>query len=71
MRMMSRLRHITSWIYQIARNAIVDYYRTQRPTIAVPKTLVAPDGMLSDDAVQELLPCVTAPNQVSVALYCH
>jgi RNA polymerase sigma-70 factor, ECF subfamily len=51
---------VASWIYQIARNAIIDYYRAQRPTIDVPETLVAPDELVSDDVAQELLPCVTA-----------
>jgi RNA polymerase sigma-70 factor (ECF subfamily) len=51
---------VASWIYQITRNAIADYYRVQRPTAAVPETLVAPDALVSDDVVQELLPCVAA-----------
>jgi RNA polymerase sigma-70 factor, ECF subfamily len=51
---------VTSWIYQIARNAIADYYRSQRPTTDVPETLAAPDELVSDVVVQELLPCVAA-----------
>jgi len=51
---------VAAWIYQIARNAIADYYRAQRPTTEVPETLAAPDDQLDQDVVQELLPCVAA-----------
>lgn len=30
---------LASWLYQIARNAIADYYRKRRPDIGVPETL--------------------------------
>jgi DNA-directed RNA polymerase specialized sigma24 family protein len=36
----SKLR---SWLYQITRNAIVDYYRSRRPTEAVPDNLIDDD----------------------------
>ena len=49
---------VAAWIYQIARNAIADHYRAQRPTFDVPETLAAPDEMVDEDVVQELLPCV-------------
>ena len=52
--------HAAAWIYQIARNAIADYYRAQRPTSAVPETLAMPDPLSETDAVRELLPCVAA-----------
>jgi RNA polymerase sigma-70 factor (ECF subfamily) len=58
-----RLHHqdrVASWIYQMTRNAIADYYRAQRPTTDVPQTLVAPDALSDDDVVRELLPCVAA-----------
>jgi RNA polymerase sigma-70 factor, ECF subfamily len=51
---------VASWIYQITRNAIADYYRAQRPTAELPETLAAPDDLADDDVVQELLPCVAA-----------
>jgi RNA polymerase sigma-70 factor (ECF subfamily) len=51
---------VAAWIYQIARNAIADYYRAQRPTFDVPETLAAPDDVVDDNVVQELLPCVAA-----------
>lgn len=51
---------IASWIYQITRNAIADYYRAQRPTAELAETLAAPETPANDDVVQELLPCVAA-----------
>jgi RNA polymerase sigma-70 factor (ECF subfamily) len=32
---------LQSWIYLIARNAIIDHYRTQKDTVEVPETLLA------------------------------
>ncbi|MEO8970162.1 MAG: RNA polymerase sigma factor SigZ [Ktedonobacteraceae bacterium] len=50
---------LPGWIYQIARNAIYDYYRSQRDTFALPD---APDfiaeGILEESAIEELLPCI-------------
>jgi RNA polymerase sigma-70 factor, ECF subfamily len=51
---------IAGWIYQITRNAIVDYYRAQRPVLDLSETLVAPDDRTEDDMVRELLPCLAA-----------
>jgi RNA polymerase sigma factor (sigma-70 family) len=51
---------LTSWIYQITRNAIADYYRAQRPTVELDETLPATDELLDDDMVRELSPCVAA-----------
>ncbi len=51
---------LTSWIYQITRNAIVDYYRAQRPTIELAETLPVEDESVDRDVVRELSPCVTA-----------
>jgi RNA polymerase sigma-70 factor (ECF subfamily) len=51
---------IAGWIYQIARNAIVDYYRAQRPSVGLPDTLVAPADLADGEVVAELLPCVAA-----------
>jgi RNA polymerase sigma-70 factor, ECF subfamily len=35
---------LQSWIYLIARNAIIDHYRTRKPTVEVPESLaVEPD----------------------------
>jgi RNA polymerase sigma-70 factor (ECF subfamily) len=51
---------VSAWIYQIARNAIADYYRATRPTTELAETLAAPDALVDDDVVRELLPCVAA-----------
>ena len=29
---------LQSWLYQIARNAIIDYYRSQKPTVEIPES---------------------------------
>jgi RNA polymerase sigma-70 factor (ECF subfamily) len=51
---------LTSWIYQITRNAIADYYRVQRPTAELAETIAVVDDLVDDDVVRELLPCVSA-----------
>jgi RNA polymerase sigma-70 factor, ECF subfamily len=51
---------LTSWIYQITRNAIADYYRAQRPTAELAETLPAADELVDDDVMRELSPCVAA-----------
>jgi RNA polymerase sigma-70 factor, ECF subfamily len=51
---------LASWIYQITRNAIADYYRAQRPTTELAETIPAADELADDDVVRELSPCVAA-----------
>src|SRR5262245_13474251 len=51
---------LTSWIYQITRNAIADYYRAQRPTVELAETIPMTDEQAVDDVVRELSPCVAA-----------
>lgn len=51
---------LSSWIYQITRNAIADYYRAQRPTVELAETLAVADELVGDDVVRELSPCVAA-----------
>ena len=51
---------LTSWIYQITRNAIADYYRAQRPTAELTESLPGMDELVDDDVMRELSPCVTA-----------
>ncbi len=38
---------VAAWIYQIARNAIADYYRLRQQTSDVPETLAAASGSAS------------------------
>ena len=52
---------LQSWIYQIARNAIADYYREHRATLElseVPALLEEPGD--NDDIVNELIPSIKA-----------
>ena len=47
------------WLYQITRNAIVDYYRSQKPAQAVPDDFVREDTNEEDDhAKKELARCL-------------
>lgn len=45
---------IHSWIYQIARNTIVDYYRTRKPEAELPESLSAPAPDPGDTARREI-----------------
>src|SRR5829696_2669872 len=51
---------LTSWIYQITRNAIADYYRSRRPTIELAETIPETEKVTDDDVMRELSPCVAA-----------
>lgn len=47
------------WMYQIARNAIYDYYRQKFETTSdIPEMPYIPEDMLDEDVVQELAPCI-------------
>jgi RNA polymerase sigma-70 factor (ECF subfamily) len=48
-------RKLTSWVYQIARNAIIDHYRAQRPMAALLDLIAAPEEPPADLA-RELAP---------------
>jgi RNA polymerase sigma-70 factor (ECF subfamily) len=47
-----------SWLYQIARNAIIDYYRSQRPTVDIPEGLPQPEADPGEKVTQELSECL-------------
>ena len=51
---------LQSWIYQIARNVIADYYRMHKPVTEVPEEIPMPEPLLEDDVIQELAPCIRA-----------
>jgi RNA polymerase sigma-70 factor, ECF subfamily len=56
-------QRLESWIYQIARNLIIDYYRSHRHpmnSLDTGEALDLPDNLPDDDIVSELLPCVRA-----------
>jgi RNA polymerase sigma-70 factor, ECF subfamily len=52
-------RKLTSWVYQIARNAIIDHARAQRPLAEMPDQFAIPDEP-DDDLARELVPGLTA-----------
>ncbi len=52
----SRLR---AWLYQITRNEVIDYYRLQKPSKAVPDELIREDMREEDNRAQrELARCL-------------
>src|SRR6266566_4271290 len=52
---------LQSWMYQIARNAIADYYREQKATVELSEALLLPEEpLVDDDIVKELIPSVKA-----------
>lgn len=47
------------WLYQITRNAIIDYYRLQKPSEAVPDELIHEDRRVEDNRAEwELARCL-------------
>lgn len=56
------IKKLESWIYQITRNVIIDFYRSSRPasSLDAPEVLDLPEELPDDDIVTELLPCVRA-----------
>jgi RNA polymerase sigma-70 factor, ECF subfamily len=51
---------LEGWVYQIARNAVIDYYRRPSPALALADTALAADEPEIEDAEQELAPGLTA-----------
>jgi RNA polymerase sigma-70 factor (ECF subfamily) len=45
---------LQSWVYQIARNALIDYYRSRRTTVELPETLGSWEDDYEDDLAAEL-----------------
>ncbi len=54
------LDRLESWVYQIARNCIIDAYRKRSPTIELPETLeiATEDEPAEDDAHASLAPYI-------------
>ncbi len=48
---------LQSWIYQIARNTIIDFYRVRRPETGIPEVAYVPEDPF-DDVVSDLLPYI-------------
>jgi RNA polymerase sigma-70 factor (ECF subfamily) len=49
---------LESWLYQITRNAVIDYYRTRKPSLELPAWVSQPEADLSAQARQELEACL-------------
>ncbi len=49
---------LQSWLYQITRNDIIDYYRSRKPSEDIPKWLPQPEPDSSEKAVQQLSDCL-------------
>lgn len=49
---------LESWLFQIARNAVIDHYR-QRPTVSLPEIVTVDEQIEKDEPViRELVPCL-------------
>jgi RNA polymerase sigma-70 factor (ECF subfamily) len=46
---------LESWVYQIARNSIIDFYRRRR-TVTLPEDLIFEDEVADPEAPEELAP---------------
>lgn len=59
---LKEMQKLESWLYQITRNTLIDYYRKERGTLTLeePEALQLPVEMPDDDIVSELLPSVRA-----------
>src|SRR5712692_2815280 len=52
---------LQSWMYQIARNAIADYYREHKTTAELSEEFLAPEEtVFDDDVIKDLIPGVKA-----------
>lgn len=49
---------LESWLYQITRHAIIDYYRTRKPSLEPPEWILKPEVDPSEQARQELEACL-------------
>ena len=57
------VRKLESWVYQITRNTIIDYYRSKeqpRVSLDAPEVLELAEDLPDDDVVSDLFPAVRA-----------
>lgn len=52
------LGKILAWLYQITRNAMVDYYRQHKPTEVLNELLIVQEMHLGEEIEQELAQCL-------------
>lgn len=60
---------LQSWLYQIARNAIIDYYRLQNPTTDIPEWFTHPKPDSGEKVAQELADCLQPMIQLLPDIY--
>ena len=60
--------NLTGWLYAIARNSVIDYYRAKRPTDPLPKELVSP-GSDENLVEQDLARCLKPMTESLPPLY--
>lgn len=66
---LSDMAKLQSWLYQLARNAIIDHYRRTRITVAISEQLPAFIEDDENDAVARLTPAVKAMLAALPAIY--
>jgi RNA polymerase sigma-70 factor, ECF subfamily len=49
---------LKSWLYQITRNTIIDYFRSEKPTVDIPEWLPQPDTDSDRKIIQEVSECL-------------
>lgn len=49
---------LKSWLYQITRNAIIDYFRSQKPTMDIPEWLPQPESDPGEKVALQLSECL-------------
>jgi len=50
---------LQSWVYHIARNVIIDHYRSRKTSVSLPETLASPEGeSAADRASSEMAGCM-------------
>lgn len=53
-------RKIDSWVYQIARNTIIDHYRIRKNNVELPEWLASPDVASEKSSEQEIFACLSS-----------
>ncbi len=51
-------KKIKNWLFQITRNTIIDYFRSQKPSEHIPEWLSMPESDFTENVHQELAGCL-------------
>ena len=62
---------LESWLYQITRNAIIDFYRSRKPTEELPEWLAQPQASREEINKRELSSCLAPMIQQLPEKYRH